>query len=606
LQVAVALFIVLYLVAHLNQGWVPHDEGAFAESAQRVADGELPHRDFAEMYTGGMSFLNAGILKVFGPDIFWLRVPMLVLFLGYLVVLFRLARLFASPLISWLATLFAVSWGLPTYPAVMPSWYQMMLAIFGVYFVLKFYDDRRTVWLFAAGLCGGFSLCFKITGVWYVAAVVIFLTYLGRRDSKGITERRRVRLPVFVAESIVPVLTLLVVIGVMRPHLKGAELVNLVLPVAAVCALAALDPNRRAGSAAALGARTLRPLGVFAGGVALPVALFSIPFAVTGSLGALVTGVFVTPQARLDSANGTYLSTQSPRYLWLALGVVAVFAAGQVARPSVRHIMSALAVLGLSLSVALGSTLDGYQTFWHVTRAVVPCIVVLGTIALATSRRFRVGDDTYRPAMYLLLIMTAFLGLCQFPFGAPVYFCFFGPVAALAALATLRWFGSDRQLLPASALVALALFGFMWLGNGDVISLGWTPDARAPTTILDSHRASIRVPAHDKAIYGEAARLLETHSRGDFTFAGPDSAELYVLSGLRNPTRSLFDVLDPSGSARGEKLVNTLKLRNVSAIAINRLPAYSPPLGSNVVARLRGMYPQSRLLGPFEIRWREP
>jgi len=81
---------------------------------------------------------------------------------------------------------------------------------------------------------------------------------------------------------------------------------------------------------------------------------------------------------------------------------------------------------------------------------------------------------------------------------------------------------------------------------------------------------------------------------------------LYVLSGLRNPTRSLFDVLDPSGSARGEKLVNTLKLRNVSAIAINRLPAYSPPLGSNVVARLRGMYPQSRLVGPFEIRWREP
>ena len=86
-------------------------------------------------------------------------------------------------------------------------------------------------------------------------------------------------------------------------------------------------------------------------------------------------------------------------------------------------------------------------------------------------------------------------------------------------------------------------------------------------------------------------------------YAGPDTPEVYALTGLRNPTRSLFDYLDPSDSARGEKLINTLKLR-VSAIAINHHPGFSEPLGANVIVQLRSMYPQSALVGPFEIRWR--
>ena len=42
--------------ARLDQGWIPHDDGAFAQSAARVLDGELPHRDFVELYTGGLTF----------------------------------------------------------------------------------------------------------------------------------------------------------------------------------------------------------------------------------------------------------------------------------------------------------------------------------------------------------------------------------------------------------------------------------------------------------------------------------------------------------------------------------------------------------------------
>ena len=62
-----AWVLVLGAVAlRIDQGWVPHDDGAFAQSAERVLDGQLPHRDFTELYTGGMTLLNAMVLAVLG------------------------------------------------------------------------------------------------------------------------------------------------------------------------------------------------------------------------------------------------------------------------------------------------------------------------------------------------------------------------------------------------------------------------------------------------------------------------------------------------------------------------------------------------------------
>ena len=56
---AVWVFGALYESYFLYRGWFPQDEGALAESARRVLAGELPHRDFAELYTGALSYLHA-------------------------------------------------------------------------------------------------------------------------------------------------------------------------------------------------------------------------------------------------------------------------------------------------------------------------------------------------------------------------------------------------------------------------------------------------------------------------------------------------------------------------------------------------------------------
>ncbi len=107
----------------------------------------------------------------------------------------------------------------------------------------------------------------------------------------------------------------------------------------------------------------------------------------------------------------------------------------------------------------------------------------------------------------------------------------------------------------------------------------------------------------ERDVYLETSALLRAHTRGEFVYAGPDTPELYALTELRNPTRSLFDYLDTSGSARVQALLRGLRSHGVTAIAINRRPAYSAPLDARTVERLRDEYPHHERVGAFEVRW---
>ena len=56
----------VYIYPFVDRGWVPHDEGLIGQSAERVLSGQLPHRDFDETYTGGLSYLHAVAFKLAG------------------------------------------------------------------------------------------------------------------------------------------------------------------------------------------------------------------------------------------------------------------------------------------------------------------------------------------------------------------------------------------------------------------------------------------------------------------------------------------------------------------------------------------------------------
>src|SRR5215470_16874184 len=174
---AVWLLSVSYLAANLNHGWISYDDGALGQSAERVLHGEIPHRDFADPYTGGLAFLNALVFKIFGVQLIWLRLPLFVLFVPWVPAVYAIARQFLGPLASAGVTLVSVAWSVSNYPAAMPSWYNLYFATFGVLAVAKYIAKPALHWLVLAGLAGGCSFLFKSVGLYFIAAVLLFFVY---------------------------------------------------------------------------------------------------------------------------------------------------------------------------------------------------------------------------------------------------------------------------------------------------------------------------------------------------------------------------------------------------------------------------------------------
>jgi hypothetical protein len=152
---AVMLIAGTYTALHIGKGWVPADDGTLSQSALRVMHGQLPHRDFGEIYSGGLSFIHALAFRVFGVNLMSLRFCVFIFFLAWLPAVYYIALRFLSPVSAGFITLLAVSWSYPNYPAAMPSWYNLFLATFGAAALLRYLDVRKRRWLFVAGVCGG-------------------------------------------------------------------------------------------------------------------------------------------------------------------------------------------------------------------------------------------------------------------------------------------------------------------------------------------------------------------------------------------------------------------------------------------------------------------
>jgi hypothetical protein len=81
---------------------------------------------------------------------------------------------------------------------------------------------------------------------------------------------------------------------------------------------------------------------------------------------------------------------------------------------------------------------------------------------------------------------------------------------------------------------------------------------------------------------------------------------VYFLTGLRNPTRTIFDFFDePEG--RTARILGALDARGVNVVVINHDEAlsFSAQPAADLRAGLEARYPHGRAVGQFEVRWRE-
>jgi hypothetical protein len=597
-----ALAVVLaasaaYVGFRLDRGWVPHDEGMIGVNAERVLRGELPHRDFDESYTGGLTALHAAAFRVLGTRLTSPRLVLFAVFLAFTAAVYAIAARTLAPAGAALAALVAVGWSFPNYLASMPSWYVLTLAVLAVLALLRERDTGRRGWLFAAGLCAGASLLVLVVGLYVVAAALLYLAF-AECESAARRPRGPGRIAFFLLQSGCVAGFLAVLLALVRRSLTPMAFLELVVPVAAVSA-ALLVRGWRVRGRGSLGERVLalaRLVLPFLAGVALPAAALCAVYASQGALADLYRGVFVLPMRQISTATAPFppLASAAAATPYAALLWVSMRRGSALGLTGLAAVAAVLAAILL-----LSSSEEVYRAIFHSARSLVVVAAAVGAAALVADgwRTPPAGDGE----AFLLLASAALLALLQFPFAAPIYFCYAAPLAVLALAAIVP----PRARPTHAAFAAFYLAFAVWrLNPGYIWTLGVRPDVYGPLAPLENPLAGLRVPESDAKTYAAIVNLVRRRTpESGYIYAAPDCPEVYFLSARRNPTRDVFEYLRPPPAP--EALLGRLRETMVSIVVINERPDYSPALDAGTRAALASEFPHEENVGRFQVRWKE-
>jgi hypothetical protein len=529
----------LDLSRHLFIGWVPHDEGALGLAAALVRAGAWPHREFADIYSGGLAFLDAGTQLLLGDSIRALRIPLAlasIAWVGLLAACFR--RFTAAPAAAGLALL-AFLWGPPLYPSPIPSWYLLFLATGVVWALFRWQETGAPRWWGLLGVLIGVGIFLKVNALFLLAGAGTVLL-VGRPDPEG---RSTPELGGRVASGVIAAVAILGALGGAVVILRGWGWVSswsLALPLMVVGIVAAERIWSAPGSARERILALRTPLLWLAGGLAAILIPWVAAYATQGAAGALAEGVLVLPFRRSTFAA---LLPPLPGLIELAAAVAFVL----LVRPP-RAAPAARAIAGVILLVAAWSIWRGRSNDVVVIEVVWRSLRVFG-VATLLLLGLHWSRDEGRPGGPFVAVasVTAWFALLQYPFAAPIYLVYVAPLLILAAAALVHATATPR---PVAVALALAVGGWaLGTGHGQAVyDLGRRFHPPLPAATLPMPRGGIDVPAWEVAEYTQIVRCLDDWGARKI-IAGPDAPQVYYLSGRTKPDRDLFEFFDPAWSA---------------------------------------------------------
>lgn len=586
----------IYLIPFVERGWMPHDEGLLAHSAERVLYGELPHRDFDDAYTGGLAMFHAASFRLGGVTTSAIRWTLYLAAILWIPLLYLIALRLAAPVIAALAVLACVAWSLPNYFAAMPSWYLLFLTTGSLYCLIRFQEQNGRRWLLAAGLCCGLSLLTKINGLYSIAAALLYILFVDQQRSIDASGRRS---PAVAACTTLIALTFTAIVAllVLNPW-SPDRCIHFVLPAAAVASvLVANEWQTGRGSFMQRSAPLLSDVFLFLGGCSLPVAAFLIPYVLSDSVHDLLYGLFVLPQRRMESAALEF----PPLYAAVCTIPTALFLLRQRTDQTVRTNRQVTAAICLLLATLLVFSV-GY--FWHhaiwlSARMLVPFVVAGGAWWLLRPMAGTENESKQRATLFLLLASTTLLSLLQFPFAANIYFCYFAPLLILAAVGVRQMIPLRSESVAVVVLVFYLAFPIVSLNQGFLaFHSEQVAHSRSPFTL---ERSSLHVSPQHRETYEQIIALIDANTSPNSTiYAAPDCPEIYFLSGRSNPTRTMYDFFDdPAG--RNDRIAEMLDKQNVQCCVVNMQPLFSSKMDKTLQREIQRRFPRLHSVGPFVV-----
>jgi hypothetical protein len=606
----VLILSTLYMAHELRRGWIPSDDGALAESAESVLHGNLPHRDYRDLYTGLLSYTNALAFRVFGTNLAAIRYVFFIFCLAWVPAIYYVASRFVSAPLAAAVSLLAVAWGPPNCFTPMPSWYNLFFATFGLASILRYIEVQNRRWLILAGSCGGISILYKMTGLYFVAGVLLFFAFREQmcRDSKPTRRTYPWLYRIFLVLSLVSYEGLL--FALLRKQANAATylyfwLPNLALGAAIVWCEFRVDANRERRFSFLF--RELIPFGV---GAAFPVALFLMPYIVSKSLPQFFSDLLLQPIQMIVTG------TVKPPVQWLVEGIVVnvlLISGALLLRSIIPSKLWEKIMLGVPLALLIASFLllarqvpGFFQMVWSTVWILASFVVLLGVAMLGRWTMLNRLESTQRQRLFITLSVTATCSLMQFPFTIAIYYCYVAPLVLLSATALISFMARPPQLAIGGMMCFCLLFAVFELRPGYVFRMGleYAPDTQ--TVHLSGPRGgSLRVAASNVREYEELDDIIRQHARGKYILAAPNCPQVYFLSGLRPPARDFFDYSDDVGQTT-ESILSNLEAHHINLVVLNHLHRmFVPPVPNDLHLALEREYPSHVDTGNFEVRWKQ-
>lgn len=606
---ALSLLSALYLLPYIRTGWIPHDEGTIAQPAERVLLGELPHRDFVDMYTGGLTFLHAAAFRLAEPSLLVPRLILLAVTLVWILTVYAIARRFVRPAAAAGVALLALVWSVPNYFAALPSWYNLFLATFFLAALIRYVETERRRYLLVAGVFAGLSMIMKIVGIYLVAAGLLFLAYRAAGADAGAAgaatgqapEHRRDegRRWFSVIVSACLVLFLAVLLLTLGRHIDATYLYHFFVPGAATAlAIGAIEWTRPADSAFRERLRGLLGDALWLlAGAAVPVLAFALPFLVTDSLADVWRGVFVIPARRLTDA-----VVPPPA---LAAGMVGLAIVVLILRGVDRIHGAAAGALAVLLLLAPFVVTTFPQMVVVAAQSSVPVIVVTGCVLLLRRRRDHAVAKKLRDKAAAALFVLALCTLIQFPYAYVIYFLYVAPLVVIAGAAVHALWHRPPRRAPAGLLATILIFAGLWVNHASPVATGLHYRPGTNTAVIALQRAGgLRVSPRDSATYTELVARIGEHTVTNSIYAGPDAPEVYFLSGTRNPTPHLFEFFEDE-DARDARLLQAIDSLGINVAVINQWPDFTPGPSPAMMRELEERMPMTDTIGRFLLLWRD-
>ena len=593
-RIAAVLLLILaaaYLVPFVDRGWVPIDEGMTGQAAERVLTGALPHVDYEEPYPGALSYFYAAVFRMIGIDLVHLRWTVFAGALVAMTFVYVILRRYLRPVVAAIGTVVALVWSFPNYFSSLPSWWLLLCALVCLWGFIRHLETERLVFVGIAGLAAGMAFTIKQTGIYLLPPLMMSL--MASPTSIGAVSASRRKSDVWIRAAIGTGVCALVVF-IMRSGIGSGEILYLLIPVAAACAMFILL-HRWTDAPGGLNWRA--PL-VAAAAAAVPVLILLLPHIAEGTVSSWVNGVFVMPQRRLQI---TTLPMRPALQIFPAVAALLwLFWSPHSLKPGDLRI-----VKGMHWAVALALPFLAlyspvvYRFIWEAIRGTAAMMPVIA-LWLAISGRIQLSRD--RRILFASSAMLAFASLGQFPFAAPIYFLYVAPLALIAGVVAFRTIQGPPRLGDGPAIALALLFALVCMNREYVWNVGSFHRAYDLSTPLALSRASLNVVDFEADVYRRVVPLVRQRLGEGVLMAGPDTPEIYFLAGRFSASGRLFDFFSAQDEVHEEQ--EFARWASADVIVLFYGERFSAPVPEPLVSRLRREFPHGESMPPFEVRWR--